>query len=60
MARGGLKIVREQYDLALLKRRYIERFAAVAGVEVELPKYDLKARLAANWRNALQRVARNA
>ncbi len=60
LARGGLKIVREQYDLALLKRRYIERFAAVAGVEVELPKYDLKARLAANWRNALQRVARNA
>lgn len=54
----GVELVRQHYDLELLKRQYIERYAAIAATPVELPTATIKSQLRAHLRNAARRTAR--
>lgn len=58
LGRRGLEIVRECYDLEVLKRRYAETYAALAATPVELPGYTMKKKLQSNLRNVVRRTSR--
>ena len=52
LAKRGRAIVEAEYDLTILRERYIERYHAIANAQVELPKYSLKNKLVSNLKNA--------
>lgn len=54
----GVELVRQHYDLDLLKRQYIERYAAIAATPVQLPAPTMTTQLRAHLRNAARRTAR--
>ncbi len=54
LAKKGREIVEAEYDLAVLKQRYIEKFTDIAMTEAVLPKYSVKDRLRSNLRNFLR------
>jgi len=53
LAMRGRAIVEAEYDLNVLKERYIERYRSIANAKVKLPEYSLKQRLVSNFKNAL-------
>ena len=55
LAQRGPAIVAEHYDLATLKRQYVERYAAIAASPSTLPRYSLRRKIAANLGNAWRR-----
>ena len=55
LGKRGPEIVAENYDLTLLRQRYIERYSQISTFEPELPKYTLKTRAMSNLRNALKK-----
>lgn len=55
LGKRGPEIVAENYDLNLLRQRYIERYSLISAFEPELPKYTLKTRAMSNLRNALKK-----
>lgn len=55
LGKRGPEIVAENYDLNLLRQRYIERYSQISAFEPELPKYTLKTRAMSNLRNALKK-----
>jgi 1,2-diacylglycerol 3-alpha-glucosyltransferase len=54
----GRAIVEAQYDLKVLKRQYLQKYAEIAQAPVHLPAYGLKQRLRANARGLWERVRR--
>jgi glycosyltransferase involved in cell wall biosynthesis len=58
LGKQGREIARQHYDLATLKRRYVEQYKSIASTEIELPAYSLRMRLAANAGNALRKLSR--
>jgi hypothetical protein len=56
VGRKGRAIVEAQYDLRVLKRQYLQKYAEVAAAPVHLPAYGLKQRLRANARGLWERV----
>jgi 1,2-diacylglycerol 3-alpha-glucosyltransferase len=59
VGRRGRAIVEAQYDLRVLKRQYLQKYAEIAAAPVHLPAYGLKHRLRANASGLWERV-RNA
>lgn len=57
LGKRGPEIVAENYDLNLLRQRYIERYSLISAFEPALPKYTLKTRAMSNLRNALKKSA---
>lgn len=53
LAKRARAIVEAEYDLTVLRERYIERYRSIADSPVELPKYSLKKKLVSNLKNAL-------
>lgn len=51
LGKQGRKIVEEGYDLNILRKRYVERYTAIASATVSLPKYSLQTKVAAHVRN---------
>jgi 1,2-diacylglycerol 3-alpha-glucosyltransferase len=51
MAKRGRAIVEAEYDLTILRGRYLERYRSIADGQVELPKYSLKTKLVSNLKN---------
>ncbi len=58
LGRRGREIVLEHYDLARLKRRYVEEYGRIAAAPDSLPVYTLGTRVRANLRDAARRAAR--
>lgn len=58
LGQRGLQVARECFDLAVLKRLYLERYAAIAAAPAVLPRYTVKTKLAANAKNAWRRASR--
>lgn len=58
LGQRGKEIVLEHYDLAVLKRHYLDRYHAIASAPVSLPAYSLRNKLTSNAKNAARRVAR--
>lgn len=52
----GQSIVAENYDLNLLKQRYIDRYTFISATESSLPKYTLKTKALSNLKNLLKRI----
>jgi glycosyltransferase involved in cell wall biosynthesis len=48
----GHHIAVQEFDLAKLRRRYVDRYAAIAATESKLPRHSIKTKLIANARNA--------
>jgi glycosyltransferase involved in cell wall biosynthesis len=59
LGRRGREIVRQHYDLELLKRRYVEQYQVIAQAPSSLPQYNVGFKLRANLRNALRRTVRS-
>lgn len=57
LGQRGREVVLEHYDLAVLKRQYLERYKAIASAAVPLPTFSLKKKLAANARDAVRRAS---
>lgn len=55
LGKRGQTIVTENYDLNVLKRRYIEKYTAISTFQPSLPRYSLQKRLGANIRGALRK-----
>lgn len=53
LGKRGREIVKVDYDLDILKQRYIQKYQAIAQAQICLPKYSLKGKLKANLQNAL-------
>ena len=58
LGRMGRAVVEREYDLQVLKRRYLDRYAAMAAAPSSLPRYSWKTQAGANARNLWQRLAR--
>jgi 1,2-diacylglycerol 3-alpha-glucosyltransferase len=58
LAVRGPAIVAEHYDLELLKRRYLERYAAIAATPPALPGPTVGGRVRAHFGNLLKRARR--
>ncbi|KFB77981.1 glycosyltransferase family 4 protein [Candidatus Accumulibacter cognatus] len=58
LGQRGRKIVLEHYDLAVLKRKYIERYDTIASSPTSLPTYSFANKLACNARNVVRLAAR--
>lgn len=58
LGQRGREVVRRHYDLAILKRQYIERYHAIASTAALLPSHSLTSRLASNAKNAVRRAQR--
>lgn len=58
LGQRGRKIVLEHYDLAVLKRQYIQQYQVIASSPTSLAVYTLKNKLASNARNAVRFAAR--
>lgn len=56
LGKRGPEIVREHYDLEVLKQQYIERYQVIASSKVTLPKYTFKKKIVSNLKNAMQQV----
>ena len=56
LAQNGQNIVRENYNLDVLKHRYIERYAAISAFQPTLPRYSIKNKLAANMHGAYRKL----
>lgn len=54
LAKKGRKIVETEYDLTVLKQRYIEKYTEIANSEVVLPKYSVTDKLRSNLSNFLR------
>lgn len=54
LAKKGRKIVETEYDLTVLKQRYIEKYTEIANSEVVLPKYSVTDKLRSNLNNFLR------
>lgn len=52
LAKRGRAIVEAEYDLTVLRQRYIEAYRLIANTEVKLPKYSLAKKLISNLKNA--------
>jgi glycosyltransferase involved in cell wall biosynthesis len=51
LGKRGREIVKESYDLNILRKRYIERYTTIASARVSLPKYSFQTRIKANLKN---------
>ncbi|MEF8698921.1 MAG: glycosyltransferase family 4 protein [Candidatus Accumulibacter sp. UW26] len=58
LGRRSRQIVLDHYDLALLKRRYLEHYRAIASASVSLPTVSLRQRVMCNARNVARGAAR--
>lgn len=58
LGKRGPEIVREYYDLEVLKRQYIERYQMIASSKVTLPKYTFKKKLVSNLKNFIRQTTR--
>lgn len=58
LGRRGREIVARNYDLSVLRRRYVERYATMLLAASSLPVYSLKSKVAANLRGTLRKAAR--
>ena len=58
LGRQGRAIVERQYDLQMLKRRYLEQYAAIDTAPSSLPQSSWKTQARAHAHNAWQRAAR--
>lgn len=57
LGKRGREIVQEHYDLAVLKRKYLEQYQIIALTTASLPTYSLKSKVASNSINAIRRAA---
>jgi len=53
----GPVIVREHYDLQVLKGAYLAQYAKIAAAPAELPRYTLRNRIRANLNNAARKIS---
>lgn len=58
LGRQSRKTAVKYYDLEILKGQYIERYRAIASVQVDLPSYSFKVKLISNLKNAFRQSAR--
>jgi glycosyltransferase involved in cell wall biosynthesis len=58
LGRRGRAIAERDYDLQVLKRRYLEQYRAIAAAPSSLPVYSFKTKLNANLKNLLRRSGR--
>jgi 1,2-diacylglycerol 3-alpha-glucosyltransferase len=54
----GRQIAAEQYDMSVLRERYLQRYAAIAAAPARLPHHTLARRVSAHLKNALRRPRR--
>ena len=53
LGKRGREIVKETYDLNILRERYIKRYSEIASAKVLLPRYSLQTRIKSNVRNII-------
>ena len=53
----GQEVVREHYDLSVLKQQYLERYQSIADAPVSLPAYSLLSKLKSNVKNMVRSAA---
>lgn len=58
LGKRSMDIARQHYDIAVLKRQYIERYTAIAAASAVLPAYSFKKKLQSNINNVGRRVMR--
>lgn len=56
LGKKGREIARENYDLAILKERYLHRYRAIAAAEPRLPEYTFGRKVASNLRHSLRKT----
>ncbi|MBL8362824.1 MAG: glycosyltransferase, partial [Rubrivivax sp.] len=56
LGRLGRATAEREYDLRVLKRRYVEQYAAIAAADVRLPRHTLATQVRANLRNVMRRT----
>lgn len=52
----GRDIVKADYDLAVLRERYIAKYQSIAAAPVKMPKYSLSGKVMANLKNVLAKA----
>lgn len=58
LGRRGRAVAEHDYDLEVLKAKYLDAYRAIAAAPSTLPGYTLKTRIAANLRNVVRRIER--
>lgn len=58
LGQRGRKVVREHYDLTVLKRQYLDRYRAIASAPASLPAYSWFSKLTFNAKNAVRQATR--
>lgn len=58
LGQRGREIVLAYYDLAVLKRQYLDRYRTIATAPVSLPAYSLLSKLSSNAKNAARHASR--
>jgi glycosyltransferase involved in cell wall biosynthesis len=57
LGRRGIEIVRDHYDLTVLKRQYLARYLAIAAAPLSLPTYSLRSKLISNAKNVARKFS---
>jgi len=58
IGKRGREIAIKHYDLIVLKQHYLQRYKTIASIEVTLPKFTFKKKLASNIQNAFKKMGR--
>lgn len=57
LGQRGKVIVRDHYDLTVLKRQYLARYESIAAAPVTLPTYSFQNKLMSNGRNVAKKIS---
>lgn len=58
LGRRGRAIAEREYDLRVLRRKYLEAYQRIAAAPSSLPRYSLRRKLGANLRNVVRQTLR--
>lgn len=56
LGKKGREVALEYYDLAVLKRCYLEQYQTIESAQITLPTYSLKKKLASNIQNSFRQL----